>query len=856
MGGSSGDEAFSTKLDAYGNIYTIGFFIGTVDFDPGPGFFPLVAPSSASTLFVQKLNCAGELIWAKAIGGTVFGTTTHGYSLAIDQNQDVCFTGLFRDSTDFDPGIGTYYLTSKGNADIFVAKLDSGGNFLWAKSMGSSLNDWGLSVAIDGNGNVYTTGEFRDTVDFDPGPGTFNLISDGNTDAFIQKLDSSGIFKWAISIGGNSIDVGKSIATDESGYVYTVGQFFGTVDFNPSLDTSYLTSTIGGYGFIQKLDSNGNFVWAVANGGVGNCLALDDNANLHITGYFNNTQDFDPGLDSSFLSSMGSKDIYVQKLDSSSNFFWAVSFGSSSIYAEEGNSITVDSLGNVYSIGQFQDTVDFDPGIGVTNLTSEGWMDIYVQKLSDSGSFIWTIAFGQSFYDYGESISVDDAGSVYATGYFHNTIDFDPGPGINNVSSNGNQDIFIQKLDQGSISCCTSPMSSFTFTDSLLTVSLVNNSSNSNYWQWDFGDSGTSTLQDVTHTYSDTGTYLVCLMAQDLCDSDTFCLSITLNCSSPAFYINDPVINICNGDSALIYGSYQTGAGTYYDSLTSVLGCDSIHSTVLTINQIYNITDSALAVCSGDGIMIYGIFQTNAGIHYDSLTSILGCDSVRSTVLTINQIYIISDSALTVCNGDSVLIYGTYKMNPGTYYDSLTTVKSCDSVHSTILSVGSSPAVSITGLDTLYCSIEAAVSLTGIPTGGIFTGTAGVANNYFYPTTGVNTYVVTYFYEDSLGCSNSDSQSVSVVFCLGISEGGGLPQAKIFPNPNKGEFTVEINSIQTETFELIIFNYLGQPIFTERIMLFKRSYQRNFNLKDYPAGCYLFQLVGDSGIISTQIVIE
>ena len=125
-------------------------------------------------------------------------------------------------------------------------------NFEWAKQMGSSFNENGRSIKVDASGNVYTTGRFYGTVDFDPGPGTNNLTAQGGADVFVQKLDPSGNFLWAKSFGGTSNDQGYSITVDASGNVYTTGQFEGTVDFDPGAGTNNLSSQGGEDAFIQK----------------------------------------------------------------------------------------------------------------------------------------------------------------------------------------------------------------------------------------------------------------------------------------------------------------------------------------------------------------------------------------------------------------------------------------------------------------------------------------------------------------------------------------------------------------------------------------------------------------------------
>lgn len=122
-------------------------------------------------------------------------------------------------------------------------------NLQWAKGMGGTNGAVGYSIAVDAFGNVYTTGSFQGTVDFDPGGGTYNLTSAGIQDIFISKLDAAGNFIWAKSIGGTSTDIGYSIVLDSSGNVYTTGQFAGTVDFNPGGGTNSLT-TAGGQIFL------------------------------------------------------------------------------------------------------------------------------------------------------------------------------------------------------------------------------------------------------------------------------------------------------------------------------------------------------------------------------------------------------------------------------------------------------------------------------------------------------------------------------------------------------------------------------------------------------------------------------
>ncbi|MBK8822372.1 MAG: hypothetical protein IPN58_07090 [Anaerolineales bacterium] len=165
-----------------------------------------------------------------------------GYGIVVDSIGNVYTTGLFQDTVDFDPGAGVTDLVSIGFQDTFISKLDSNGDYVWAKSMGGINLDSGVDIALDSYGNVYTMGVFMDTVDFDPGAGTTNLISAGNKDTFLSKLDSHGDYIWAKSIGGTDLDYGTSIALDVSGNIHMAGYFYGTADFDPGAGIANLIS--------------------------------------------------------------------------------------------------------------------------------------------------------------------------------------------------------------------------------------------------------------------------------------------------------------------------------------------------------------------------------------------------------------------------------------------------------------------------------------------------------------------------------------------------------------------------------------------------------------------------------------
>ena len=374
------------------------------------------------SVIASSSSSSSQLYFAVTFGGT---NNNQGESIAVDSSGNIYITGYFYETVDFGGG----NVTSAGSADIFVLKLNSSGTFQWVNTYGGTSFDFGRGIAVDSSGNIYITGYFYETVDFGAG----NVTSAGGSDIFVLKLNSSATFQWVSTFGSTSIDVGEDITVDSSGNSYITGYFEGTVDFGGGSVTSAGAADI----FILKLNSSGTFQWVNIFGGtstdVGQGIAVDSSGNSYITGYFQGTVDFGGGN----VTSAGSDDIFVLKLNSSGTFQWVSTFGGTSI--DIGEDITVDSSGNSYITGWFRETVNFGGG----NVTSAGGGDILVLKLNSSGTFQWVNTYGGTSGDVGEGITVDSSGNSYITGWFRETVDFGGG----NVTSAGGSDIFVLKLN-------------------------------------------------------------------------------------------------------------------------------------------------------------------------------------------------------------------------------------------------------------------------------------------------------------------------------------------------------------------------------------------------------------------------
>ena len=452
FGDTGGDLSRSVAVDASGNVYTTGEFTGIVDFDPSASVYTLTtvsgSPIGNSNCYVSKLDAAGNFIWAKNITSSVSGSSPK--SIVIDPLGNLYITGWFYNTVDFDPGASVYNLTSNGLEDIFISKLNSSGNFVWAKSIGSANADYVYSMAVDANSNVITTGTFRGTGDFDPSAAAYNLASAGADDIFISKLDIAGNFVWAKSIGDLTGDNSRGICVDATGNIYVTGSFSGTVDFDPGIPVYNLSGAISTSTdfYLLKLDASGSFIFAKNLGAdiaQGASIERDAFGNIYVSGYFQNTVDFDPGASVYNLTGIpGQWDVFNLKLNASGNFIWANQINGT---ATQLGDIDLDAAGNFFITGVFSNTVDFDPSGSVFNLSATGAsQDIFLCKLDVSGNFVWAKQFDGASSSTAYSMEVDALNNIYVTGLFDNTVDFDPNVGVFNLTSNGSYDAYILKL--------------------------------------------------------------------------------------------------------------------------------------------------------------------------------------------------------------------------------------------------------------------------------------------------------------------------------------------------------------------------------------------------------------------------
>jgi hypothetical protein len=350
-------------------------------------------------------------------------------------------------------------------------------------------------MVSDSKSNFYFAGDFKNYnpsgnptgVDFDPGSGVSRLLSAGNEDIYIQKLDSNGSLLWVKRIGGVYQDIVRSFSIDSNDNIVITGEFTGVVDFNPGSAVNNLISpnnTVNGYTnyapamFVLKLDASGNYVWArtlagsytILSGSITPIsLVNDKNGNIYIGGVFANAEDngkalptdFDPGAGTfNMYTNNGSIDqapIFLLKLTSSGTFSWAINFGGGvdrvrggdlnlklafSHFGQIQHLYVVNSLPLLYSW-------DVQPGGGQTFLTGAGGQEFYVNKIDAGGSFKWTRKFGgggKGTKIVCRGIKVIDSGHFLLTGSFNGLVDFDPNSGLDTMSGRRFTDGYCLKM--------------------------------------------------------------------------------------------------------------------------------------------------------------------------------------------------------------------------------------------------------------------------------------------------------------------------------------------------------------------------------------------------------------------------
>ena len=384
--------------------------------------------------------------WTKVNGPTGSSVIL---SASVNPQGEMFTCGFYRTPTDLDPGAEELVMTNWGDADAFIQKLDANGNLEWVKVFRSSQEQKALKVIADKYGAVYTLGSFKSDVDFDPGSGDHYYVAD-EQDLFISKHDNEGNLIWLSVLGKGGEVHPVDITLVEDRFLYVTGNFSDRLEF-PFYPQEALQSKGSFDIFVAKLDIHGYLQWASSFGSnqtdQTNAVAVDYDGDVYLAGYYSGQIDLDPGPDTVYHEPLNNSDIFLLKLNPQGGYEWSKVFLGNQFEIIE--NVHVDFHDQIILGGSFLGTMDADPGPDTFNISSQsaGSRNNFILKLNEEGDFVNAKAFDGPGYGFFRSMESDYDRSIFLSGTFYDQMDADPSSNEQMLSSNGEYDAFIIKLD-------------------------------------------------------------------------------------------------------------------------------------------------------------------------------------------------------------------------------------------------------------------------------------------------------------------------------------------------------------------------------------------------------------------------
>ncbi len=591
----------------------------------------------------------------------------YGLGIHTDEAGFVYTTGYVGDMVDFNRQ-GTTPVVSgypSNSGDAFITKHRPDGDLVWVRNMVGASSEKGNDVTTDRDGNVYVTGSFRGTTNFNPGGiPAVSFTAVGGSDMFVTKYNSNGVFQWVKVFGNDGEDEGSDIITDSAGNVYITGYFANEVSFgNITLNTPGVL-----YALVAKLDTHGDVIWAHGFGvggprgtqHSGNAITLDEQENVYVIGDFTETVDFNPAPTvTDNLTSAGGTDVFILKLTKNGDYVWARSMEGPT--SGTGLDIRADGLGNLYAVGWFTDSMNVNPSgtrtMLRTNALGAGWNG-FLAKYDVNGIYSWGFPIGGTQSTQALGVATDQSGNVYVTGYYDGTVDFNPDP-VNTAFqvSVKSWDIFVARY---------SPAGDFVW------VKTAGGE----------GDPGAPSASDVGQSVAvDTGyNVYVTGFYQGTVDfdpgPDTADFTTAGRTDVFIWKLRCPMTESATVISELCSSSYEwngveyTESGTYTHDFYLGEGCDSVATLDLTLGEaierpMIGVDEYTLSVRSG-----YASYQWlfNDTVINGATDSILTVNKNGNYAVVVSNSYNCTDtSAVYMVNNVSVAgvqVYGTAKVIP------------------------------------------------------------------------------------------------------------------------------------------------------------------------------------------------
>lgn len=422
IGGARSDSVVRMVTDANGRTTVMGQFEGTNTM----GQTVLVAPPNNRTMFLAQYNGLGALQWATQSVGSKTDTPT---GLAVDGAGNLYALGYFT-STNLVLGASVLANFAPGYNDMYVAKYNAQGALQWAKSFGGDRDDYGRSIAVDGQGNVVIIGDFNSATIAWDGIITTNI---GGRDVFTIKLNTQGTVQWVRTAGDSGLHEGYAVTVDAASNIYVAGKIWSQIQFDTySFDSHFDSDT-----FLVSYNSNGGVRWARQFGNFSvalpRALAVDSQQRILMTGYFD--QSFD--LDGHPLICHGSQDTFVAQFNADGKTLWALALGGPGM--DTPKDVAIDAQDRVCVTGSFAQTASF----GDVFMVGGAQRNAYVAVLDATGQVLWAKQTGGSRATDGNTLAVGLDGALMLGGSFSSTVNFDS---MNYQATESSTDGFIARM--------------------------------------------------------------------------------------------------------------------------------------------------------------------------------------------------------------------------------------------------------------------------------------------------------------------------------------------------------------------------------------------------------------------------